>query len=290
MIRGGSMNIVLGATGQIGSMVVSNLSKKRQPVRAIIRDEAKGEELRLKGIDVFIADYLNKEALISAFQGAETAFLLTPENPNSKKYMDEVDCMISNYREAVQASGIKKIICLSSMGAQHKAGTGNLLASYQLEHAFCGLDIQQIFVRPAYYYSNWLGYLELIMAQGILPTFFPPDLELPMISPIDVAEFLTDVMIRETLQERVYEICGPRDYSSLEIAGIFENLLNKDVTLQEILPNAWESTLTQAGFSADGVKNLILMTRAVIDGKTKSETSSLVHLSMDFQTYLERKI
>jgi uncharacterized protein YbjT (DUF2867 family) len=284
------MNIVLGATGQIGFMLANNLFKKGQPVRVVVRNEAKAHELRKMGIEVFIADYLDKKALIKAFHGGKTAFLLTPENPNSENQIDEVRLMISNYRESVQASGINKIVGLSSMGAQHNSDTGSLLASYLLEHAFSGHNIEQIFVRPAYYYSNWTGYLELIMTQGILPTFFPPEMKLPMISPVDVAEFLTDVMIRETPQERIYEICGPYDYSSLAIAKIFGNVLNKDVTLQQILPGEWESTLAQTGFSADGIKNLMLMTKAVINGKTKSDTPNAVHLLMDFRTFLERTV
>jgi uncharacterized protein YbjT (DUF2867 family) len=176
------------------------------------------------------------------------------------------------------------------MGAQHESDTGNLFASYLLEHAFLGLNIEQIFVRPAYYYSNWLGYLDLIMAQGILPTFFPPEMKVPMIAPVDVAEFLTEAMIQEARQEPIYEICGPHDYSSLDIAGIFEDVLHKDVALQQIPPEAWENTLAQAGFTADGVKNLMLMTQAVIDGKTKHDTPDPVNLHTDFRTYLERTI
>lgn len=284
------MNIVLGATGQIGFMLANNLFKKGQPVRAVVRDEAKAHELKKIGIEVFVADYLDKEALIKAFRGGKTAFLLTPESPNPENYLDEVNLIIDNYREAIQASGINKIVGLSSMGAQHESDTGNLVASYLLEHAFSGLNIEQIFVRPAYYYSNWIGYLELIMAEGILPTFFPLEMKLPMISPIEVAEFLADVMIRETPQERIYEVCGPQDYSSLDIVRIFEKVLNKNITLKQILPDEWESALEQAGFTSEGAKNFMLMTKAVIDGRTKSDTPNPVRLLMNFQRFLEQTV
>src|SRR5688572_21376774 len=107
------------------------------------------------------------------------------------------------------------------------------MASYMLEHAFSDLEIEQTFVRPAYYFSNWLGYLELVKEHGILPTFFPPEVKLPMIVPPDVAKFLSDIMIK-TPQERIYEIMGPNVYSSLDIAKIFGDVLNRDVTLQQI--------------------------------------------------------
>ncbi|MDQ1274694.1 MAG: hypothetical protein QG610_266 [Euryarchaeota archaeon] len=284
------MNIILGATGQIGSMLVDNLLKKSQPVRAVVRNDFKAQKLKNKGVEVKIADYLDVEALKEAFQGGDSVFLLTPENPESEDFLSEIRTIINNYREAILSSEITKIIGLSSMGAQHESGTGNLMASYMLENAFSDLEIEQIFIRPAYYFSNWLGYLELIREYGILPTFFPPELELPMIAPSDVAEFLSDVMICKTPQERIYEITGPRDYSSSDIAKIFGDVLNRNMILQQVLPEKWESTLIQAGFSKDGTKNLILMTKAVINGKTKNETINQIRFSTDFKYYLKKTI
>lgn len=280
------MNIILGATGQIGSMLVNNLLKKDQPVRAVIRNSSKVKELKNEGAEVVIADYSDPEALKRAFQGGSSVFLLTPENPECKNCLKEIQMIINNYRKAVLSSGITKIVGLSSMGSQNESGTGNLMASYMLEHAFSDLEIEQIFVRPAYYFSNWLGYLELVKEHGILPTFFPPEMELPMIAPPDVAKFLADVMICKNPKERIYEIMGPCDYSSLYIAKIFKEVLNRDVSLQQILPEEWESTLMQAGFSRDAADNLILMTKAVIEGKTKNDTLNPIRFSMDFKTYL----
>lgn len=281
------MNIILGATGQIGSMLVDNLLRKGQPVRAVVRNDSKAQKLKDKGAEVKIADYFDVEALKKAFQGGSSVFLLTPENPESQDFISETKTIINNYREAILSSKVTKIVGLSSMGAQHESGTGNLMASYMLEHAFSDLETEQIFIRPAYYFSNWLGYLELVKEYGILPTFFPPEMELPMIAPPDVAEFLSEVMICKTPKERIYEITGPHDYSSSDIAKIFGDVLNRDVVLQQVLPEEWESTLLDAGFSKDGAKNLMLMTKAVIDGKTKSETTNQICFSTDFKKYLE---
>lgn len=284
------MNIILGARGQIGSMLVNNLLRKGQPVRAVVRNEFKAQKLKSEGIEVRIVDYFDVDALKEAFQGGNSVFLLTPENPGSEDFLSDTQRIITNYREAILSSDITKIVGLSSMGAQHGSGTGNLMASYMLEHAFSDLEIKQVFVRPAYYFSNWIGYLELVKKYGILPTFFPPELKLPMIAPPDVAGFLSDVITCKTSQERIYEIAGPCDYSSSDIAKIFGDLLSKNVTLQHVLPEEWEHTLIQAGFSKDAAKNLILMTRAVIDGKTKHETTNRIRFSTDFKSYLKNFI
>lgn len=284
------MNLILGATGRVGSMLVTNLLKKGQPVRAVIRSSVKAPDLISKGVEVFVADYFDGAALKKAFQGGSSVFLLTPENPECVDFINESRTIIKNYREAIISAKVTKIIGLSSGGAQHPSGTGNLVASYLLEHAFSDLEIEQTFVRPAYYYSNWIGYLELVKEHGILPTFFPPAMKLPMIAPEDVAAFLAELMCDATPHERIYEITGPYAYSSLEIAQIFAAVLERSVTVQQIPSEAWESTLLQAGFSKDGAHNLMLMTQAVIDGKTKNTTPNPFRCATDFKTYLKNII
>lgn len=280
------MNIVLGATGQIGSMLVDNLLKKGQPVRAVIRNSLKSQELKNKSVEVIITDYSDGEALKKAFNGGKSVFLLTPENPECDNFLKETQMLLKNYREAILSSGVTKIVGLSSGGAQNESGAGNLEASYMLEHTFSDINIEQIYVRPAYYFSNWLGYLDLVKNYGVLPTFFPSEMKLAMIAPPDVAEFLSKVMICKNKQERIYEIAGPKLYSSMDIAKIFEDVLNRNVAVQQVPPEDWENTLIQAGFSKDGAKNLMLMTQAVIDGKTKNETTNPIRFNTDFKKYL----
>lgn len=281
------MNIILGATGQIGSMLVDNLLKKGQPVRAVVRNNFKAQKLRDRGVEVAVADYFDLQALKKAFHGGNSIFLLTPENAKCKNFLKETQTVLNNYRQAVLSSKITKIVGLSSNGAQHESETGNLIASYMLEHIFSDLDdIEQIYVRPSYYFSNWLGYLESVKEYGILPTFFPPEMKVPMIAPADVAKFLSDIMVCKNPQQRIYEITGPWAYSSVDIVKIFEDVLNRNVTLQQVLPEELENTLLQVGFSKDGARNLMLMTKAVIDGKTKNETINPICFSTDFKEYL----
>ena len=285
-----NMDIVLGATGQVGSGVAKGLLKKGREVRAVVRNGAKARELEKMGAEIAVADYLDREALERAFHGGGTAFLLTPEDPWSEHHIDDVRVMLGNYRESVQASGVNKIVGLSTMGAQLGPGSGDLYASYLLERAFWGLDVEQVFVRPTYYYSNWTGYLDLVKAQGILPTLFPPEMKLSMVSPLDISAYLAEAMVRDAPQERVAEVLGPREYSSLGIVKTFEDVLGRDVALQPIPPNEWGRMLTRAGFTADGIEDLTLMTKAVIDGRTKGERPDPVHLPTDFRTYLVNRL
>lgn len=264
------MNIILGASGQVGSQIVADLIEMKLPVRAVIRDEKKADQIREMGAEVFIADNHNLDSLIDAFRDGETIFVLTPENGEIENILGDTETVLENYQQAISLSSIKKLVGLSSMGAEHAAGTGNLLMSYMLEHAFVDLDIEKTFIRPAYYFSNWLPYLETVKNTSVLPTFYPEDLKIPMISPLDVARFLADTIAGKMESGKIYELLGPDIYSSSDVSKAFSDALNMSVKAKQIPRNEWEQSLQKLGFSGDGIKNFIEMTDVVISGKTKT--------------------
>jgi uncharacterized protein YbjT (DUF2867 family) len=100
-----------------------------------------------------------------------------------------------------------------------------------LEKSFDNFNIEKIFVRPSYYFSNWLGYLSTIEQFGILPTFFPEELTIEMLSPLDLAFFIAEIIAKPIGQTttNVYELVGPKTYNSIDISRAFSSVLNKEV-------------------------------------------------------------
>jgi uncharacterized protein YbjT (DUF2867 family) len=178
------------------------------------------------------------------------------------------------------------------MGAQHREGTGNLVMSYMLERAFDGLGLTRIFIRPAYYFSNWLDYLESAEESGVLPTFFPVELKIPMVCPGDVGRFAAEVLLNSDGDMTIYELSGPASLSSADVAKAFSEVLDKEIKAQQIPRNQWEQTLRSIGFSADGIRNFIEMTEAVIAGKSGPEGNGTVSAQADttLREYLEKEI
>ena len=270
------MNIILGASGQVGSQIVANLLSKGEPVTAVIRDEKKAENLIQSGAKVAVADNLDLNALKKAFEKADTVFLLTPESGADEDVLGKNKLVLENFMNALKSSSVKRLVGLSSIGAQHSEGTGNLLMSYMLENAFSDLDIPQIFVRPAYYMSNWLPYADSLKETGTLPTFFPEDFAISMISPEDVAQFIAEVIADESLTSKVYELYGPAKYTSDDVASEFSKILNTQVKAQQIPRKDWIKTLESLKFSEDGIEKFIEMTEAVIEGKAKAQKTGVV--------------
>lgn len=284
------MNIIVGASGQVGSNLAKNLLGKGIPAIGVVRNTAKvkDESFKIRQANLFSLDQV-----VNAFKGGTTAFLLTPEDPGSNDIINDTKIIVENYRKAVEQNKIQRVVCLSCIGAHIDGKTGNIIMSRLLEKQFEDLNIDKIIVRPSYYYSNWLGYLSTIEQYGFLPTFFPEDLKIEMHSPLDLADFLSEIIAKPAGQTKttVYELVGPTKYSSHDIAKAFSNLFNKDVSTQSITRNKWNETLLSVGFTNSTADNLSDMTQAVIDGIASPEyPDNTITLKTTFETYIKQQL
>lgn len=280
------MNIIVGATGQVGSNLIKELKKSGFPVRAVVRNP---DKLADKSIEAKAADLFDVKQLITSFRGGSAVFVLTPEDPASNDILGETERIVENYRNAIQETGIKKVVALSCVGAHVEGNTGNILMSRILEKGLADLDAEKVFIRPSYYFSNWLTYWQTMEEQGVLPTFFPEKLKIEMHSPIDLAGFIAKVMTRESFEgSTVYELVGPRPYSSEDVAEAFSTRFNKTVIVQPIARKNWQESLLSVGFTENTAANLADMTQAVIDGRTALERpDDAVKLPTSLAQYLQ---
>ncbi|PKD20844.1 hypothetical protein APR41_12435 [Salegentibacter salinarum] len=289
------MNIILGATGQVGSAITDFLLENKLPVKAVIRDQEKAEILKEKGAEVAIADYFDLKALKNAVKEGEVIFVITPETIKTDDILGDTKRILENYRKAIKGSEIKSIIGLSSGGAhyeKYERHTGSLLMSNMLEHEFVSLPLNQVFVRPSYYYSNWLMSIDMVKEKDVLPSFFPSDLKIDMNSPIEVAEFISDIIIKGIDKSEVIELVGPEKYSSRDVANNMAKVLGREVKVQEIPQEEWFPTMESIGFSKNAAENFIKMTELVTEGNAKLERKGKnpIRLSTTFEKYLKQTL
>lgn len=278
------MNIILGAGGRVGSRVAALMESRGKPVRRVFHHAPIQPVAGAKNSETAVADYFDRVSLKKAFSGGDTVLLLTPESMTSEDMLEDAKTVLGSYRAALERSGIRRVVGLSSGGAQLSPGTGTLQLYALLEETLHSLELETYIVRPAYYYSNWMMYLDTARDNGILPTFFPTDLAIPMIAPNDVAVFISDVM-EKGMEHQTAEITGPDLYTPSDIARFMGDALGREVTAMQIPRNEWLPGLLQAGFSRSSAEYLLDMTQAVIDGRT-GFTMPPVHTGTTFPDYL----
>ena len=124
------MYAITGITGQVGGAVARSLLATGQPVRAVVRDAAKGEAWKARGCEVAVADVAEPAALTAALQGVEAAFLLIPPLFDPAPGFPEVRALAATLHAALLAARPNRLVCLSTIGAQ--ATQPNLLTQLGL--------------------------------------------------------------------------------------------------------------------------------------------------------------
>jgi uncharacterized protein YbjT (DUF2867 family) len=94
----------------------------------------------------------------------------------------------SGYAQAVQKSGVGRLVHLSSYGAHLDRGTGFILGAHDVENILNEMsDIAVTHLRPAYFYYNLYNFVDMIKEAGFIDANYGGDDEIVMVAPSDIA-------------------------------------------------------------------------------------------------------
>lgn len=275
------MYIVLGGTGHAGSALVETLLSRGEQVALVARDRAKARALEARGARVLIADIRDVDALKRAYRQGERLYMLNPNaDPSTDTQARERETVASMLR-ALEGSGIRKVVAHSTSGAQPGELLGDLNVLYEMEQGLKRTGIPTSVLRATYYMSNWDSALATVKDQGILKTFFPDDLKIPMVAPHDLGVPAADLMMAPLEQTECIYVEGPARYSSADVAAACAAALGRDVKAETIPERDWIDTYKSLGFSERAAISYANMTRTVCEddfpavGGTVHGTTSL---------------
>jgi len=161
------MFVVTGASGQTGRATALALLEQNQPVTAVVRSKDKEAEWKARGAEVAVLDLADSAALTDLLRGKAGAFLMIPPSAGEADYIAERQKIIDAFARAVRDSQIPHIVLLSSMGAQHAAGTGLILVNHNGEEALRPVAQHLTLLRAAYFLENWGSVLHVARENGI---------------------------------------------------------------------------------------------------------------------------
>ncbi len=243
------MFVVAGVTGNTGKVVAETLLAQKKPVRVIVRDAAKGEAWKQRGAEVAIAELDDAEALTRALTGAAGAYLLLPPQMGSSNVRADNAKRTQVFVKAIEASGVKHVVFLSSIGSQHENGTGPITSTHDAEAALGKTRADVTFLRAGAFMENWLGSL-YALPNGVFPTFAKADLAGPTVASQDIGAAAAKALLEGGHGKSVIELSGPREYSAKDVAATLSRLTGKTITVQEGPEAAIVPALMGAGLNA----------------------------------------
>ncbi len=267
------MYVVLGASGNTGHVVATNLLARGQKVRVVGRNSAHLQPLTAKGAEAFIADVTDATALAKAFHQADAAYVMIPPNVTSSDPLGYSNRVSDAIATAVQNAGTRNVVALSSIGADKASGTGPVVGLHNLEQKLNQINTANVlYLRPGYFMENTLPQVNAIRQMGSVATPVRPDLKLPVIATRDIATVATDNLLHPTVRgKQTRELLGQRDLTYTEIAALIGKAIGKaDIKYVQLPDDQFRGVLVQMGMSDQVARLLLEMVTALNSGHMRA--------------------
>jgi uncharacterized protein YbjT (DUF2867 family) len=259
------MYVVLGASGNTGSIIANFLLSKGKKVRVVGRDSGRLQRFVDKGAEAFTADLSDTAALTKSFSGARAAYLLLPPAKSREHQERDSDAIA----KAVKESGLRYAVYLSSYGAQVPKGTGPVAGLHSSEeklNAISGLNV--LHLRAAYFMENNLAAIGMIHGMGLVGNALLPDVKLPMIATRDVGDYAAHRLLHLDFSgKQIRELLGERDLSMTDATAVLGRGIGKpDLRYQQFPYDQVKQVLTELGVPPKGAAMYIEMYKAINAG------------------------
>lgn len=263
--------VITGVSGNTGSVVADTLLAAGHRVRVVVREKAKAERFTARGAEVAVADLGDRAALAAAFAGATGVYVLVPPNyaaPDFRAYQHATADAIAG---AAADAKVPHVVLLSSVGAQHPAGTGPIAGLHYAENLLRKLpNTHSTFLRAAYFMENLGGSLSML-DQGLVPSFTPATLAFDMVATVDIGKLAASLLVEGATATSIVDLSGPAKQSSADVARALSSITGKTITVAEAPLEAMVPTLTGFGLPAGVAELYREMTGAIITGHVAFE-------------------
>ncbi|MDR9776905.1 NmrA family NAD(P)-binding protein [Rhizobium hidalgonense] len=251
------MFAVTGITGQVGAVVGAKLLERGLPVRACMRNADKAGSWRDRGAEIAIAEMTDAAALGAAFAGAEAVFLSIPPAFDPASGFPVAKIIIEALKTALVKAAPKKVVCLSTIGAQAKEE--NLLTQLGLvEKALSALPMPIAFLRAGWFMENSAWDIAAAR-EGVMPSFLQPlDKPVPMVGVRDVGAVAAEMLQANWTGKRIIELEGHYRITPLQMAKTFATVLGRPVHAEKVDRDAWEALFRSQGMQNPGPRMRML--------------------------------
>ncbi|KAM4066184.1 NAD(P)H-binding domain-containing protein [Hirsutella rhossiliensis] len=242
------MRITIAPAGtKTGTAVVRSLLSTSDPVvevHGLYRNLAKvpdefSSQPRFHALQGDVLDPLRLH-----FTGSDAILAITPPVYDGQDIVSYAEIASKNVRDAIERSGsVKRLVLLSSGGAQFSTGVGEIKTNNMAERVFSMTAIPAVtFVRCAYFMENWTMNFDTLKAPQ--PFFFstitPLDWRVPMVAVDDIGSTLAAELLNETIpptKPHIFELHGPQPYTPLDVQAAFSKVLKREVAVKPVAKN-----------------------------------------------------
>ncbi len=259
------MFVLLGSNGNITSKAAKILLSQGKPVRVVGRSAQSLAALKAAGAEVAIGDLTDVTFLAGALRGAQAVYTMIPPNYAATDMRADQDRLGTAIAQAVAASGVTRVVNLSSTGAHLADGTGPIAGLHRQElrlNALPGVDL--LHLRPGYFFENHFNAIGTITGLGVYADMVDSNVAIPMIGTGDIAVIVARELANfRTKGKAILHLHSPKLYTQSESAAILGRAVGKaDLKHVTADPAQAKAGMIAHGLSADVADKFKEMSKA----------------------------
>jgi NADH dehydrogenase len=202
--------LLTGATGTVGSALLRRLTADAQPVRALVRDQRRLGDQRVR-VQIALGDLSDPPSFRNALRGVHTVVHLAASIRDQPRGSIEELNAVATLRlvRAAERAGVERFVFFSAMNAHHHSRTRFFRAKALAEEAVEESSLSTVIFRPSIIYTPGDPWLTLLDRLSRLPAVPVSGSGRALYQPVwaeDVAQAVVNAL---DSANSTYELAGP---------------------------------------------------------------------------------
>ncbi len=233
------MDLVAGATGSLGGMIVRRLLGDGRLVRALVRSPAHRRPLEEAGAEVAIGDLRDPASLQAACRGIDVVVSTASATRREDDTVENVDRLgTQNLVDAARKAGVRRFVFVSTNGASPDSPVPAFRAKAAAEAHIRASGMEHAILQPDAFMDIWFGMLiEMPLGTGQPVTLVGESKgRHSFIAQRDVARFAAAAVRSPGELKATIPLGGPEAITFRQAAEAYGEALGRPLAIRSVAP------------------------------------------------------
>lgn len=187
-----------GSLGNVAKPLVKKLIAAGHDVTVITTREDRKPEIEALGARAAVGSISDVAFLIEGFRAADAVYTMMPPAMGATNMIRNIEDAGRAYAEAIKATGVSRVVMLSSTGADAPEGTGPVQGVHRVESILQTLQgVNVTVLRSGFFYVNFLRDIPSIKGRNIFGNNYPGTIPLALTHPEDLSDAIAEALQTE---------------------------------------------------------------------------------------------